>query len=286
MVLFRSYLMAIWVVWSVLLAEGFSVQAAPVGPTLHLAYGADGQPDNPLVHFMYFVPLVSPEPVSVFTNAGNTQRARVTSLTCQTNGAIFRAICEFELSGTGLERNVFDHSALLKHRENDLKAGKLLEHQLAAITVTDGGLGSMEITGVLTNGAAVATEVRLKFDGRGRSSPVSIELQDLGPKDGSIQPENEMVARVAELTFHKQADKAQMEVTLVSIKPKGASDGLWQNLLGGIKGMAANLFIPPLKITEEGHQAMMDFGLALAMGRPAYTFPYAERLKADPAPSP
>ena len=47
--------------------------AAPAGPTLQFDYG-HGQPlDNPLGHFMYFVPLISPEQVSVFTNVGNTQ---------------------------------------------------------------------------------------------------------------------------------------------------------------------------------------------------------------------
>jgi hypothetical protein len=51
--------------------------AAPAGPTLHFDYGNGGPLENPLDKFMYFVPLISPDPIAVSTNAGNTQSARV-----------------------------------------------------------------------------------------------------------------------------------------------------------------------------------------------------------------
>lgn len=50
--------------------------AAPTGPILHFDYGASQPQENPLDKFMYFVPLISPDPIAVSTNAGNTQSAR------------------------------------------------------------------------------------------------------------------------------------------------------------------------------------------------------------------
>src|SRR4051812_27350461 len=47
------------------------------GPTLRLDYGKTDAPANPISVFMYFVPLISPEPVSITENPGNTQSAKV-----------------------------------------------------------------------------------------------------------------------------------------------------------------------------------------------------------------
>ena len=58
-----------------------------------------------------------------------------------------------------------------------------------------------------------------------------------------------------------------MEVTVASVKNKGAGDGLWQNLTGSVKGLAVNLLIPPLTVEAVGHRAMLDFGRALSFGR-------------------
>jgi hypothetical protein len=123
------------------------------------------------------------------------------------------------------------------------------------------------------------TEVRLRFNSRGHASPVSISLQDIGYHDGTIQFENEIVARVNALTFRRQAGPPKMEVTLASVKRKDAANSLWQNFVGGLKGAAANLLLPPLTVTADGHRAMLDFGLALAMQQPTFTFPFATRLK-------
>jgi hypothetical protein len=252
--------------------------ADPAGPTLQLDYG-NGQPlANPLGHFMYFVPLISPEQVSVFTNAGNTQCARVTSFHCRTNGAEFRAVCEFEFTGEGLQRSVFDHAFVIRRREKELQAGKPLAHQLAAINVEGAGSGSVEIDGALTNGQPVVAEMRLRFNSRGHASPVSISLQDISRRNGEIYFENEMVARVNLLTF-RQKSPPKMEVTLASVKRQDAGNGVWQNFVGDLKGAAANLLLPPLNITTNGQQAMLDFGLALAAQKPAFTFPFASRLK-------
>src|SRR5712664_3591914 len=52
---------------------------AATGPTIGLDYGRDKSPGNPVASFMYFVPLISPEPVSSSTSPGSTQAARVLS---------------------------------------------------------------------------------------------------------------------------------------------------------------------------------------------------------------
>jgi hypothetical protein len=94
-----------------------------------------------------------------------------------------------------------------------------------------------------------------------------------------VQSENEMVARVNMLTFKRNPGPPKMEVSLGSIKRADASDGLWQNFLGGLKGVTANFFLPPLNIEPEGQQTMLDFGLALASKKSDFSFPEATRLK-------
>ena len=253
--------------------------AAPTGPTLHLDYGRGETNGNPISAFMYFVPLISPEPVSVFTNAGNTQCARVLSFACRTNGSSFRATCEFDFTGAGSQRNIFDLTEKIKRHEKELQSGGSVKHVLAAINVAGPGSGDVEIEGSLTNGQRTVNQVRLHFNRRGRTSPVTINLQDFAWRDGAVQVENELVARVNVLTFQRMSGAPKMEVSLASIKRKDAGNGLWQNFLGGIKGATANLFLPPLPIEPEGQQAMLDFGRALATQKPTFTFPLAARLE-------
>jgi hypothetical protein len=258
------------------------LMAALTGPTLHLDYG-EGQPlSNPLGKFMYFVPLVSPEQVSVLTNAGNTQCARVTSFQCRTNENTFHTICEFNFIGEGEQRNVFDHTFIVKKREKELKSGKVLAHQLTSINVDGAGSGTVEIDGALTNGQATVTEIRLRFNSHGHSSPVSVNLQDITMRNGTLYYQNETIARVNTLTFRQKSGPPKMEVGLASVKRADAGDSLWQNFVGSLKGAAANLLLPPLNITTNGQQAMMNFGLALSMERPTFTFPFADRLTNGP----
>ena len=65
-----------------------------------------------------------------------------------------------------------------------------------------------------------------------------------------------------------------------------AGFGVWQNFKGRVKGTVANWFIPTFTVPADGHQAMMDFGLALAMEKPTFTFPFATRLKEGPEKRP
>jgi hypothetical protein len=115
---------------------------------------------------------------------------------------------------------------------------------------------------------------------------VSIVLQDISWRNKAIRLENETVARVSSLTFRRQPGPPKMEITLVSIKRREAGSGIWQNFVGSLKGKVANLFIPPITVTADGHQAMLDFGLALATEQPAFTFAFAHRLKESAATTP
>ena len=257
--------------------------AAPTGPTLHFDYGIGKPIDNPLYKFMYFVPLISPDPISVSTNVGNTQCARVLASHCQTNGAIFQASCDFELIGEGFQRNVFDHTDSIRQHEEELKAGKPLARQLDAISVQGSGSGSVEIEGIQTNGLLAITEVRLRFNSHDRASPVSISLHDIVYRNGAIHLENEMVARVNMLVFCQKSGIPKMEISLASIKPESAGDGFWQKYIGKLRGVVANCLIQPLTVPLDGHQAMMNFGLALALKQATFTFPFATRLKNRPA---
>jgi hypothetical protein len=253
--------------------------APPTGPTLQLDHDPAHPPVNPLAEFMYFVPLISPEPVTVFTNAGNTQEARILSFTCHTNGSMFFAVREFEFSGEGSLRNVINHGPKIRERQKELEAGHVLPHQLDSIDVEGYGHGSVEITGLLTNGQCLVTEIRLRFTGYGQPSPVNVGLVDIGWRKGAPWFKNETIARVSSLLFERKSGTPKMEVTLSSVKRRDAGNSLWRNFVGDLEGAAANLFLPPLTIAPEGQSSMLNFGAALAAKTPTFTFPFAARLK-------
>ena len=267
------------------LSRLFAADAA-TGPTLRLDYGMGDQGFNPVSEFMYFVPLISPEHVMLATNLGNTQCARVVSFTNRITGKSFSATCEFEFTGDGVQRDTFEHVVGIQRHEKQLKTTHLLAHQLSAITVDGDGSGIVEIQGTLVKGRYVVNEVRMRFNARGRASPVSITLEDIRFRDGTYSYENETVARVNALLFRRSADHPKMEVTLASVRRKDAPNNAWQSFLGGLKGAAANMMLPLLNVEPEGEQAMLDFGLALVTKQPTFTFPFAPRLKTGPALSP
>lgn len=253
--------------------------AAPTGPTLEFDYTPGLSPTNLICQFMYFVPLISPEPVTMLVSPENSQGARLLSIQSRTNQTTFLTRCEFEFVGSGSLQNIFDHTEVVAHHREELQAGETLTRQLSGISVTGTGLCTVEISGDWTNNTPAANKVQLHFDVHGNTSPVTINLQDLCYRDGKIEIEKEIVARINTLTFRRTKGAPKMEVSLGSIKRKGASESLWSNFVGGLKGSVANLFIPPLKIEAEGQRAMLEFGQALATQKPEFTFPLAHRLK-------
>jgi hypothetical protein len=229
---------------------------------------------------MYFVPLISPEPVSVVKSPGNTQRARMVSATRSFTARSFLVTCEFEFTGEGNQQNIFDHTEEIRRHERELNEGGSLNHQLGYINVEGAGSVSVDVEGTMTGRVPTVTEVRLRFNGCGRPSPVTIGLHDIWYLDGAIRLRNESVARVNTLTFQKKPGPTKMDITVASVKRKDAGNSFWQNLMGGLKATTANLFLKPITVDPDGNEAMLNFGLALASEAPAFTFPRARNLKA------
>ena len=253
--------------------------SATTGPTLRLDYRTGKSAGNPVASFMYFVPLISPELVSFLTSPGSTQSAQVTCAKRRFTAQSFLTTCEFEFSGQGSQQSLFDLTNQIRRQERKLKEGGSLRRQLSSITVEGPGNGTVEVEGTVSNGVQTVTEVRLRFNARGTTSPVSIGLCDIRYLDGEFKHLKETVVQVNTLTFRRKPGPPQMEVTVASVKKKGAGQNLWQSIKGSLTGVAVNLFIDPLTVEATGHQAMLDFGQALVSGAPAFTFPRAGNLK-------
>ena len=252
---------------------------AATGPTIRLDYGHDQSPGNPMASFMYFVPLISPEPVSSTTSPGSTQAARVISTKRRGSVHSFVVTCEFEFTGYGSQQSILDLAPAIHRQERELIAGGSTGRQLSSITVNGSGSGTVEVEGTVNNNVDSVREVRLRFNAHGKTSPVSIGLCEIRYYEGDFHRLNEIVARVNTLTFRRGPGLPKMEVTVASVKNKAAGDGLWQNFKGSIKGLAANLLIDPLTVEAIGHRAMLDFGGALTSGAATFTFPRATNLK-------
>jgi hypothetical protein len=249
------------------------------GPTLVLNYGRGESPGNPVADFMYFVALISPEPVSITQSPDNTQRARMISATRRSTGNSFVVTCEFEFAGQGSLRNVFDHTEKIHQHERKLKEGGVLDHQLGSINVDGSGTIGIEVEGTTSAGIPNVTEVRFRFNGRGRQSPVSIDLHDIRYVAGAFRDLNETLARVNTLTFRKQPGPTKMEISVASVRRKEAGDSRWETVVGKVKATAVNLVMEPIEVDPAGHEAMLKFGLALVSQAPAFTFPRARHLK-------
>lgn len=249
------------------------------GPTIQLH-----DAPNPVADFMYFVPLISTQPMSSLTSLGSSQSVRIISTKRHLGSHSFTLTCDAELTGDGWQRSVFDLAASIRRHEDKLRNGGPVLRLLKSIEVQGAGAITVEVEGSLSNGLAVVKEVKLKFNAHGNTSPVWIDLCEIHRVNGEAQPANEIMARVNTLTFRRQAGPPNMEVSLASIKHKDAGNGFWQNLKGRIAGAAANMFIDPLTVEPAGHQAMLDFGLALVSDSPTFTFPNARNLQANSAP--
>jgi len=252
----------------------------PAGPTLRLDSGRGESAGNPVAEFMYFVPLISLEPVSVVMSPGNTQRARMVSAKRSFTAKSFLVTCEFEFVGEGNQQNIFDHTEKVRQHEQELEEGGTLDHQLGSINVEGAGNVTIEVEGTMSGRVPTVTEVRLRFNVRGRPSSVTIGIHDIRYSNGALQLRNERVARVSTLTFRRKPGPAKMDVTVASVKRKDAGDTFWQNFVGGLKGTTVNLFLKPIAVEPAGNEAMLNFGLALVSEATAFTFPHARNFKA------
>jgi hypothetical protein len=254
------------------------------GPTIQLHYGVNETADNPVAQFMYFVPLISSEPVSSLTSPGSTQLLRLISAKRRFSRHSFAITCEAEVTGEGWQQSLFDLGPAIQRNEHQLQKGGSLDRQIKSIDVHGTGAITVEVEGSVINDVPTVSEVRLRFNAHGHASPVSINMCDIRRVEGDVRTANEILAQVNTLTFRRQPGPPTMEISVASIKHKEAGDSLWQNFKGRVAGAAVNLFIDPLKIQETGQQAMLDFGQALVSGAPTFTFPRAVNLEVKTAP--
>jgi hypothetical protein len=108
--------------------------SATTGPTLRLDCAGGPSAENSVADFMYFVPLISPEPVVATTDPKANHRVRVLSNTRRFKGATFQVTCDFEFSGNGYERNLFGCGYFLATR-------KALKNQVILHNVALGMVG-------------------------------------------------------------------------------------------------------------------------------------------------
>lgn len=163
-------------VWILLLFVAGLAVASPEGPTVSLPKSPDDPSTNTLESFMYFIPLISPEPVSMVIGPGSRQSARVASAARHVTGNSFAAMCDIAFTGTGWQKSVFDLSFECHRHEHALKDGGTLLHQLKSIAVEGPGAVIMDVKGTINDGAWTVNEVRLHFNAHGQASPVTIEL--------------------------------------------------------------------------------------------------------------
>jgi hypothetical protein len=250
------------------------------GPTVALSYNSSTPAKNPAASFMYFIPLIAPTLVEVETSANNRQQAWLVSYDKKITDKTFYVTCEFEMRGKGFFNNILDAQGVMAMYLPEMKKGVPLTNGLDYIKFEGEGMGRIEVAGTINGNTETVTQVDLCFNTRGRKSPVTIGLYSIAPEDGQYKYENkynEIIARVATLTFKKCQDEPKMEVTVVSVNRATKPNGY----LGRVKGFIVNFFLEPPKISKLGNDTMLNFGYALFKEKPSFTFPKADNVKAN-----
>jgi hypothetical protein len=247
------------------------------GPTVNLSYKTAESVRNPTSSFMYFVPLVSPTRVEMEIDANNQQESRLVSYERKVTSKSFYVKCEFEMFGKGFFNTTFYPPDVIAMCREGLEKDRSMEHALDYIKFEGEGLGFIEVRGTVSGSTQTVTRVDVHFNAKGRKSPVTIGLYSIDPNNGQYKYENrynELVARVATLTFKKSEGAPTMGVKLVSVNRAAHPN----RLIGRIKGVIANLIIEPPKVSKLGNDTMLNFGLALLKKQPSFTFPKATNV--------
>ena len=269
-----------------ILASGRAANTKPVldindpnGPTVPLSYNSAAPAKTPTASFMYFIPLIAPTLVERETSTDNQQQAWLVSYEKKVTSDSFLVSCEFEMQGKGSFNNILDAQGVMAIYLPELKKGAPLNNGLDYIKFEGEGTGRIDVAGTIDgNNTETVTRVDLCFNVRGKKSPVIIGLYSIKPENGQYKYENkydEIVARVATLTFKKCQDVPRMEVTVVSVNRATRPN----SYLGRVKGFIVNFFIDPVKISKLGNDTMLDFGYALVKQKPSFTFPKATNIK-------
>jgi hypothetical protein len=250
------------------------------GPTLILNYSKETFKKNPILAFAYFIPLISPALVDREINVNNEQQEGIISYKRTFTSNSFYVACEFELSGKGFHKNIFDSAGMIARNLDDVKKGEPLTNMLDYIKFEGDGVGLIEVKGTINGSTQIVTEVDICFDARSQKSPVTIGLYSVKPQGGQYKYENrynELIARVDTLTFRRSGTKPKMGILIASIHRNTEDESYW----GTIKGVIANFFIKPLEVDKLGNDTMLNFGYAILKEKPEFTFPKAKNIKED-----
>jgi len=248
------------------------------GPTVFLFSQTGGYPDNTLSDFMYFVPLISPVPVSAVTSQNNTQGGNLLSYESGKKGDSFYVACEFRMKGAGFYLNKFDGDAMIEWNIKSVSNKKVLKNTLDYIKFEGTGYGRIEARGTINDSVMTVENVEVHFDARGAESPVTIGLFDVDvtkKENGHYTGYNNKVARITTLTFNRSETAPRMELKISAVGKDEESLGTWAH----IKGFLGNFFIDPIEIDKLGNNTMLEFGLGLYNREPKFTFPIAKNLK-------
>ena len=258
-------------------------QADSDGPAVTLSYDGSKPVKNPSSSFMYFIPLIAPTHVDMEIDPNNQQQSWLLSYNRKVTRKTFYVTCEFEMRGNGFFNNTLDSTEVIAAFGDEIKKGASVKNALDFIKFEGEGVGRFEAWGTINDSNETVTEAKIHFNVGGRKSPITIGLYCVDPQNGKYDYSkryNELVARVATLTFKKCEGDPRMGVTVVSVNKASKPN----SYMGKIKGFVANFFIEPVKISKLGNDTMLNFGYAVFKQKPSFTFPKATNIKpAKPA---
>jgi hypothetical protein len=243
-----------------------------------LSYNNSTPAKSPAASFMYFIPLIAPTLVERETSPNNQQQAWIVSYKKKVTSDSFRVSCELEMRGKGFFNNILDVQGVMAIYLPELKKGAPLTNGLDYIKFEGEGMGRIDVTGTINGDTETVTQVDLCFNIKGQKSPVTIGLYSIKPEKGQYKYENkynEVIARVATLTFKKCDGEPKMGIEVVSVNKASKPN----SYMGRIKGFIVNFFLEPPKISKLGNDTMLDFGYALFKQKPSFTFPKATNIK-------
>jgi hypothetical protein len=252
----------------------------PNGPTVMLSYDNLKPVKMPTASFMYFIPLVSPTLVSTQISPNNRQQAMFISYEKTVVLDSFTVSCEFELQGSGFFRDIFDSNGVIATFGEEIKKNVPMNNLLDYIRLEGAGFGRIDVKGTVADSNVTVTQVAVHFNTRGQKSPVTIGLYSVKPENGQYKYENrynEIVARVATLTFKKDDGEPRMDIEVVSVNKASRPN----SYIGRVKGFIVNFFIEPVKISKLGNDTMLNFGSALLNKQTSFTFPKAANIKSQ-----
>jgi hypothetical protein len=252
----------------------------PNGPVVILSYNNLKPAKTPTSSFMYFIPLVSPTLVSTEISPNNQQQAMFISYEKTVVLDSFTVSCEFELRGSGFFRDIFDSNEIIATFPEEIKKNTPVNNLLDYIRLEGEGFGRIDVKGTIADSNATVTQVDVHFNTRGKKSPVTIGLYSVKPENGRYKYENrhnEIVARVATLTFNKCDGEPRMDIEVVSVNKASRPN----SYVGRVKGFIVNFFIDPIRISKLGNDTMLNFGYAILNKQSSFVFPKAANIKSQ-----